>query len=114
MLGCFKENLVRLSAFIAFVFFMVVTQIHENHLYAMFPFLAIASQGARPLKRLFYILTGTFSLNLVLGLWALHFETPIMVGPVRLSVLNACINVGVLVWWSFLVLMDRLPSRDDR
>jgi hypothetical protein len=87
------------SAFTAFSFFMVVTQIHENHLYAMFPYLAVFVGVSRFHRLMFLSLTVTFALDLALTLWLLNTDVPIRIGPVRLSLVNAAVNVVLLAAW---------------
>jgi Gpi18-like mannosyltransferase len=94
------------AAFLAFAFFMVVTQIHENHLYACFPFLAIAATEDRRLVRIFAVLTLTFAADMVLTLYLLYTDVPVMLGPIRLSLVNAAINVGTLMVWARFYIRD--------
>ncbi len=105
--------LVHLSAFLAFVFFMVVTEIHENHLYAMFPFLAVFFTASAPLRWLYGGLTVTFALDMSLTLWLLNTGEPILLGPVRISMVNALANVAMLGAWGYLVLVRNLPVVDE-
>ena len=100
--------LIHTCAFLGFVFFMVVTEIHENHLYAMFPFLAIFTAVSPPLRRLYVGLTVTFALDMILTLWLLNTDSPIMLGPIRVSVVNALANVAMLGIWSYLVFFRDL------
>ncbi len=100
------RSIVSSSAFLAFAFFMVVTEIHENHLYACFVFLGIAAGMDRRLWLVFWILSVTFSADLVLTLYLLRTDVPIVLGSLRLSSLNAVINVSVLILWTFYVVRD--------
>jgi len=103
--------LIHLCAFQGFIFFMVTTEIHENHLYAMFPFLTVAATTSRSLRHLWTALTITFTLDLVLTTWVLNVGRPVMLGPVRLSVINALANVAVLGYWVYILFMQKLPDR---
>jgi Gpi18-like mannosyltransferase len=102
-----EGTLVHVCAFLAFAFFMVVTQIHENHLYAMFPFLAVLMPFWRPFRLLYAGLTLTFAVNMALVLRLLQVDGPVMVGPIRLALVNALANVGMLGLWSVLLFRSR-------
>ena len=95
--------LVHLCAFLAFAFFMVTTEMHENYLYAAMPFLAICAVSSRFTNRIFVALTVTWALDMGLTFWLLETDAPVMLGPVRVSTINALVNTGVLVVWSYRV-----------
>jgi dolichyl-phosphate-mannose-protein mannosyltransferase len=103
--------LLHSCAFMAFVFFMVVTEIHENHLYAMFPFLAVFVPVSSRLRNLYIILTATFALDMALTLLYLNTGHMVHIGPVRVSSLNALINAGMLVIWTYHFFIS--PRQDS-
>ena len=80
--------------------------IHENHLYACFAFLGVATGLDRRLWPVFCLLSVTFAADLVLTLYMLNTSISISLGPIRLSSLNAGINVGIIVWWTRIVIRD--------
>ena len=96
-------TLVHLCAFLGLGFFMLSTEMHENYLYAMFPFLAVFAYAFRPLGLLYAALTVTSGLNIALTLWLLNTGSPVLLGPVRVSIVNALVNVALLLWWGYLV-----------
>ena len=103
-------SFLHLCAFLGFAFFMVTTQIHENHLYAMFSFLSVFVALSLRLRWIYIGLTVTFALDLVLSLWLLNTGAPFMVGPIRVSILNALANVVILGFWSVTTLGRNLPD----
>jgi hypothetical protein len=102
--------LIHLSAFLAFAFFMVSTEIHENHVYAVFPFLTLAAVGSRFLSIVLVALSFTFFANLLLTLSWLDTGVVTVVGGIRVGVVNSLINVLVLVAWTVWVLRGRDPA----
>ena len=92
--------LLESCAFLGFVFCMVVTEIHENHLYAVFVFLIpLAVIDFR--HRIYYgILSVTFALNMGLAVYWIETQQVVNAWFVRLDTVNALINVGVLIFWS--------------
>jgi hypothetical protein len=109
-----NTRLIHVCAFLAFAFFMVVTQIHENHLYAMFAFLTVLVTLSAPLRWLYAGLTVTFGAGLILALWLFHMKQPVLLGPVRLGIMNAGVNVVMLVIWSYLILVrEYTPAFQD-
>jgi hypothetical protein len=107
-----NTRLIHVCSFMAFAFFMVVTQIHENHLYAMFAFLTVLV--SLPLRGLYAGLTITFGAGLVLALWLFHMKQPVMLGSLRLGIMNAVANVVMLVIWSYLILVREHTPTDPQ
>jgi hypothetical protein len=101
-----------MGAFIAFAFFMLVTEIHENHGYALLPLLAVAMARDRKLIPLYAVLSTTMTLN-----YALH-DPPLLaqwsqLDSSALRWLNALLNTIVLVVWMaylFVLLPGVLSS----
>ena len=54
------------AAYTAFAFFMGMTQIHENHMYAVFPLLAVAAALNWRLWPLYAVLALTWCANMLL------------------------------------------------
>ena len=107
-----ERVLIHSCAYLAFVFFMIVTEIHENHLYAMFPFLAIFVPESKLLRRVFCALTVTFALDMVLTLLYLNTGFQLFLGPIRISIVNALANTTLLLIWTyhFFFSSRSLPS----
>lgn len=100
--------LIHCCAFIGFIFFMVTTEMHENYLYGVFPFLAIMATASRFHWIIFIGLTITFSLNLVLANWYLLTHMPLMLGPIQISVINAFVNLLILGCWGYFFFIREL------
>lgn len=94
------ERLLGLSALLSFAFFMLATQVHENHLYAMFPFLTLSAVGSRFLRGVLLATTLTFAANLWLALHWLASGPALAPGWMYVSLANALVNVGILVVWT--------------
>lgn len=60
------EDFFDLGAFVAFAFFMLPTEIHENYGYALLPLLAVAMSRERALVYLYIIISLTMTLNYLL------------------------------------------------
>ena len=94
-------------AFLFLSFFMLATQIHENHLIPMFSLLLLAMPGDRRLRWLYAAFAVTATLNM-----ALHYPQIIRVlAPTGADVwggpalalprwLNAAAQVGLYAWWA--------------
>ncbi|MDA0748211.1 MAG: hypothetical protein O2954_16940 [bacterium] len=110
------STLVHLCAFLVFAFFMLMTEIHENHIYPMFPFLAVCAGISRVLRRLFIGLTLTFGVNLVLTAWLMQGpEAHLLPVILLVSRFNALVNVGMFVFWSYFALVrsPHLEAQDS-
>jgi Gpi18-like mannosyltransferase len=102
------QRLVGLSALLSFAFFMLATQVHENHLYAMFPFLTLAAAGHRFLRGVLLATTLTFAANLWLALHWLASGPGLALGWQFVSLANALLNIGILLVWTRCAL--RTPA----
>lgn len=91
--------LVHLTAFLAFAFFLLATEIHENHLYALFPFLTLVAVGSRFRRQLLVLLTLTWGLNLYLALRWLAVGHALEVAQVPLSLLLSAVNLVAFGAW---------------
>jgi Gpi18-like mannosyltransferase len=94
------RRLIGLSALLSFAFFMLATQMHENHLYAMFPFLSLAAAGQRFLRGVLLATTLTFAANLWLALHWLATGRDLALGWQFVALANALLNVGILLVWT--------------
>lgn len=107
------QRLIGVCAFVGFSFFMVTTELHENHLFAFFAFGAIGSMWDQRLFRFFAILSVTFSVNLVTALLTLHNGMEILLGPVRLATANAAVNVLVLGVWTIFMIHGYISGKSE-
>ncbi|MFT5368374.1 MAG: hypothetical protein ACI8V2_003338 [Candidatus Latescibacterota bacterium] len=99
--------LLDVCALFGFGFFMVVTEIHENHHYAMFLFLAPLATTRLQMRWAYYILSGTFVINLITtNLW-LESDLVLQVGFLRIETLNAMVNAFVLFVWLYIFFKKR-------
>jgi hypothetical protein len=101
------------AAYLFAAFFMLATQIHENHLIPMFSLLVLACPGNRRLWAIYALLAVTATLNM-----ALHYpailrvivpQNPDVWGGVEMAIprwLNALAQVGIFVWWSVMFVRD--------
>lgn len=101
-----RNALVAVPAFLAFAFFMLPTRVHENHMFMVFPLLAVAMAGDARLRWVFGVLSVTFLANL-----ALH-DPPLMAslwtGAAQpywqpLQIANSVANTLVLAGWAVML-----------
>jgi len=82
-------------------YFMLAGQVHENHSYLALPFLAIAAGALPQLRRLYWLISAAFALNLYL-FYGLGETLPPVVARswtfVDLSVLLSVAYLGLAVW----------------
>src|SRR5207253_4032474 len=104
------EQFFLYGAFVAFAFFMLPTEIHENYGYALLPLLAVAmTRDARGIV-LYLAISATMTLN-----YALHdpavFERLGLSDPDGQLALarwvNAMVNVTLFVVWSVYLFLRR-------
>ena len=98
------EELILACGSLGLAFFMVVTEIHENHLFAAFPFLAICAARQQWSKYLFVGLSATFSIGLILTLWMLNTGHAWLPLGLRVDRFNAFLNVGLFIFAVFHLL----------
>jgi hypothetical protein len=91
-----------LGAFLVHAYAVLAVQVHENHLFAAVPLLALAASGRREFVPILVIVSAVFALNLNIfyGVsedagWAL----PRGVTGIDLSVVLAVVNCAALVWF---------------
>jgi len=111
------EGFLALGAFIAFAFFMLPTEIHENYGYALLPLLAVAMTRDRILIAFYVVVSLTMTLNYalhdpplydVLGLSDPHAQ---LAAPRRL---NAALNTLLLAGWTLYLLLGRRSTAQVR
>lgn len=109
------EEFFALGAFVAFAFFMLPTEIHENYGYALLPLLAAAMTRDKILALFYASVSVTMVLNYALhdptlfARWNLNDPDAQLAG---LRWWNSILNLVLLGAWSaYLILQARLPSR---
>ena len=93
--------LAALGAFIVHAYATLGAQVHENHMYAAVPLLALAAAGRRRLVPVFLVVSAIFALNLNLfyGISEdLGYRIPRGITIIDLSVVLAVLNCAALVW----------------
>lgn len=101
------------AAFVGFACFMSLTQVHETYAFSVLPLLALVFPSDRRLAAIYLVLSITFVSNMVLHDWALLdmlglIEYEDLIGYLRY--VNALINVGVLAYWTVLLLTNWRPG----
>lgn len=101
-----QPQILATAAFLGFSFFMLLTRIHENHMFMVFPILAASMVSNARWRWIYGVLSLTFLANLALHdpplatvLWkaaALPFWQP-------LQVANSVVNTVVLLAWTVLL-----------
>ena len=89
------------GAFIVHAYATLAAQVHENHLYAAVPLLALAAAGRRRFVPVFLAVSAIFALNLNLfyGISEdLGYRIPRGITIIDLSVVLAALNCAALVW----------------
>jgi hypothetical protein len=97
------------GAYTAFSFFMGMTQLHENHMYAVFPLLAVAMAVERRYWAFYMLLALTWCANMMLYDFDLTESVVVPLLPWSLEVqerLDVVINVVVLALWTAWMLAD--------
>jgi hypothetical protein len=90
-----------LGAFLMHAYATLSAQVHENHLFAAVPLLALAAAGRRRFTPIFVAVSAIVALNLNLfyGISEdLGYAIPRGLTIVDLTVIVAIVNCGVLVW----------------
>ncbi|MDP2935950.1 MAG: hypothetical protein Q8O86_05615 [Dehalococcoidia bacterium] len=108
-----QSQILATAAFLGFSFFMLLTRVHENHMFMVFPILAVCMVGDARWRWIYGVLSLTFLANLALhdpplaaSLWkaaALPFWQP-------LQVANSIVNTVVLLTWTVLLAVG--PGRE--
>jgi len=95
-----------LGAWTVYAYFMLAVQVHENHFYMILPLLALAAAALPEWRRLFWVLSGSFALNLNLfyGLGdRIGFAVPRTITGIDATVWLSLVNVLALVWFARLL-----------
>ncbi|MER3398164.1 MAG: hypothetical protein C4316_06430 [Chloroflexota bacterium] len=103
-------RLYLLGAFTGLGFFMLATQVHENHLFFVPALLAPVAPSGRPLTLAFGLVSLTYLANLVIADPVLNL-VPEAVRP-ALGLVNAAGNLGVFFYLGWLALRPfKAPAR---
>jgi hypothetical protein len=99
------------GAYTGFGFFMAMTQVHENHMYVVFPLLAVAAAVDRRLWPLYAVLAVTWCANMLLHDFDLAEQ---VVAPLlpwsleRAQLANSLVNTLALAGWTAWLAADTL------
>jgi hypothetical protein len=99
------------GAYTGFGFFMAMTQVHENHMYVVFPLLAVAAAVDRRLWPLYAVLAVTWCANMLLHDFDLAEQVVAPLLPWSLEEaqwLNSLVNTLVLAGWTAWLAGDTL------
>jgi dolichyl-phosphate-mannose-protein mannosyltransferase len=107
------QQLCLLAAYLAFAFFMLSTEMHENYIYPTLVLLAVSCWQSKFLGALLLVLTITALANMVLH-DSLFRPTDLSTALLfaRLTVLNSAINSILFVLWTYYILFVILPPRN--
>jgi dolichyl-phosphate-mannose-protein mannosyltransferase len=109
------QQLCLLAAYIAFAFFMLSTEMHENYIFPTLVLLTVACWQSKFLRALLLVLTMTALANM-----ALHdslfrptdLSTTLLFA--RLALLNSAINSILFVLWTYYMLFAIRQPRSER
>lgn len=106
--------LLETCALLGFGFFMVVTEIHENHHYSLFAFLAPIAALRLSMRWVYSVLSITFAVGLMTTKWWLETDDFFQLGFLRAETLNAMVNLIVFVVWlvTFYIGWGKLHELD--
>jgi Gpi18-like mannosyltransferase len=99
-------SLVDACGLVGLTLFMVLTEIHENHHYAVFLFLALLARS-KGFRWMYYILSLTFAVNLMAAKQWLETESILEIGFLRLDTINAMINGLAFLFWLYLFFVQQ-------
>ena len=102
------------AGFLGFACYMSLTQVHETYAFSVLPFLALALPTGSRWRVVYSILTVTFLANMCLHDAALLdmlglLEHERLLEPVKY--VNALVNLGVLAYWTAVVIPGRRLKR---
>ncbi len=104
------EKFFMFGAFVAFAFFMLPTEIHENYGYALLPLLAVAMTRDTRLIALYAAISVTMTLNYALHDPPLYERLGLNDPHAQLALarwLNATANVAILMLWLVYLFVGR-------
>jgi hypothetical protein len=90
-----------LGAFLIHAYFTLSAQVHENHLFAAVPLLAMAAAGRPQLRPVLIVVSAIFALNLNIfyGISEdMGYAIPRSLTLIDLSVVPSIVNCAALVW----------------
>lgn len=99
-----------LGAFVAFAFFMLPTEIHENYGYALLPLLAVAMTRDTRVIVLYVAISATMTLNYALHDPAFYAQLALSAPHVQLAParwLDAVANLAILAVWMIYLFARR-------
>jgi hypothetical protein len=99
------------GAYSGFGFFMAMTQVHENHMYVVFPLLAVAAAVDRRLWPLYAVLAITWCANMLLHDFDLAepVVAPLLPWPLaQAQWANSLVNTLALAGWTVWLAADTL------
>jgi hypothetical protein len=100
-----------LGAFSTHAYATLAAQVHENHLYAAVPLLALAGAGRRAFRPVLYAVSAIFALNLNLfyGIGDdVGYALPRGITIVDATVVLAVVNCAALVWHARVLQREAL------
>jgi dolichyl-phosphate-mannose-protein mannosyltransferase len=102
-----EKSVTSTAAYIAFAFFMLSTEMHENYLFPAVSLLAFTFWQSKHLKTILIILTLTAFANMALHDVLLNpsYWLP-QITVDRLTILNSGINVLVFIVWTCIIIRD--------
>ena len=107
-----------LGAFLVHAYAVLNVQVHENHLFAAVPLLAMAAAGRRRFRAVFVVVSAIFALNLNMFYGISEdagYAIPRGLTVIDLSVIVALLNCAVLVWHGQVLAQEaRLVTCDWR
>lgn len=109
-----EPSVPMLAAFVGFACFMSLTQMHENYAFSVLPLLALVFPSDRRLGIIYSVL----SITLLTNMLAIDAAMLDMLGLAKheqlvayLRHLNAATNLGVLVYWTALLIINWKPGQ---
>jgi hypothetical protein len=105
------------GAFCTHAYATLSAQVHENHLYAAVPLLALAAAGRRGLRPIFYVVTAIFALNLNLfyGIGEdVGYALPRGITIIDATVVLSVVNCAALLWHARVLRGEALRGEGER
>lgn len=106
-----------LAAFLVHAYATLSAQVHENHLFAAVPFLALAAAGRRAFVPIFVAISAiqALNLNLFYGISEdLGYAIPRGLTIVDLTVVLAIVNCGALAWHALTIRSECSRAAERR
>jgi hypothetical protein len=110
--GPAKNQLLPVAAYVAFVFFILLTEMHENYLHPAVTLLVLACWQSRPLRLLAFAITITSLVNVMLHDPPLIAAWPAFAGTfARLRLANSAVNVALFAAWTAWLMRQAIAGR---